>query len=47
MFEVTNVLLGIVAFFYLVIVFLLCVVVNLLVRTREIRKLVQNTVEHC
>ena len=42
MFEATNVLLGIAAIFFLIIVFLLCVIVNLLVQTREIRKLSQN-----
>ena len=42
MFEVTSVLLGIAAVSYLIIVFLLCVIVNLQVQTREIRKLSQN-----
>ena len=42
MFEVTSVLLGIAAVSYLIIVFLLCVIVNLLVQTREIRKLSKN-----
>ena len=42
MFEVTSVLLGIVAVSYMIIVFLLCVIVNLQVQTREIRKLSQN-----
>ena len=39
MFEATNVLLSVAAIFYLIIVILLCVVINLLVQTRKLRKL--------